>query len=83
MKTVMRRRRLRQRAFCGSQNSRGGDSAPTDGSTLESMKQYMQYFEESVASSKSADEVREEMKSRYPNLGLETLVYSGSKGRFP
>ncbi len=56
--------------------------APTDASTIEFMKQYMQYFDESAASSKTADELREKMKSRYPNLGLETLLDSGSKGRF-
>jgi hypothetical protein len=56
--------------------------APTDASTIEFMKQYMQYFDESAASSKSADELREKMKNRYPNLGLQALLDSGSKGRF-
>jgi glyoxylase-like metal-dependent hydrolase (beta-lactamase superfamily II) len=56
--------------------------APTDASSIEFMKQYMQFFEESAASSKSADELRGKMKDRYPNLGLETLLDSGSKGRF-
>jgi glyoxylase-like metal-dependent hydrolase (beta-lactamase superfamily II) len=57
--------------------------APTDASTIEFMKRYMQDFDESVASSKSADEVREKMKSRYPGLGLETLLTSGSQAAFP
>jgi glyoxylase-like metal-dependent hydrolase (beta-lactamase superfamily II) len=57
--------------------------APTDASTIEFMKQYMAYFDQSVASSKSADELREKMKSRYPNLGLETLLNSGSRAAFP
>jgi len=56
--------------------------APTDSSTIEFMKQYMQDFDESAASSKSADELRAKIKSRYPNLGLETLLDSGSRGRF-
>ncbi len=56
--------------------------APTDASSIEFMKQYMQFFEESVESSKSADELRAKMKDRYPNLGLATLLDSGSKGRF-
>jgi glyoxylase-like metal-dependent hydrolase (beta-lactamase superfamily II) len=57
--------------------------APTDASTIEFMKQYMQYFDESAASSKSADELREKVKSRYPNLGLETLLNSSSQAAFP
>ena len=57
--------------------------APTDASSIEFMKQYMQYFEQSAASSKSAEELREKMKARYPNLGLETLLNSGSQAAFP
>jgi glyoxylase-like metal-dependent hydrolase (beta-lactamase superfamily II) len=57
--------------------------APTDASSIEFMKEYMEYFDQSVASSKSADELREKMKSRYPNLGLETLPNSGSQAAFP
>jgi glyoxylase-like metal-dependent hydrolase (beta-lactamase superfamily II) len=57
--------------------------AATDASCIEFMKRYMQDFDESVASSKSADEVREKMKSRYPGLGLETLLTSGSQAAFP
>jgi glyoxylase-like metal-dependent hydrolase (beta-lactamase superfamily II) len=57
--------------------------APTDASAIEFMKEYMQRFDQAVASSKSADEVREKMKSRYPNLGLETLLDSGSQAAFP
>jgi glyoxylase-like metal-dependent hydrolase (beta-lactamase superfamily II) len=56
--------------------------APTDASTIEFMKQYMQYFDQAATASKSADELREKVKSRYPNLGLETLLDSGSRGRF-
>jgi glyoxylase-like metal-dependent hydrolase (beta-lactamase superfamily II) len=56
--------------------------APTDASTIEFMKQYMQYFDQAAASSKSADELRAKVNSRYPNLGLETLLDSGSRGRF-
>jgi len=57
--------------------------APTDASSIEFMKQYMQYFDQSAASSKSAEELREKMKARYPNLGLETLLNSGSQAAFP
>jgi len=57
--------------------------APDDASTIEFMKQYMRDFDESAASSKSADELRAKMKDRYPHLALETLLDSGSKGRFP
>jgi glyoxylase-like metal-dependent hydrolase (beta-lactamase superfamily II) len=56
--------------------------APDDASVIEFMKQYMRDFDESAASSKSADELRAKMKDRYPNLALETLLDSGSKGRF-
>jgi glyoxylase-like metal-dependent hydrolase (beta-lactamase superfamily II) len=56
--------------------------APTDASTIEFMKQYMQYFDQAAASSKSAEELRTKVKSQYPNLGLETLLDSGSRGRF-
>ena len=56
--------------------------APTDASTIEFMKQYMQYFEQSAASSKSADELRAKMKDRYRDLALETLLDSASRGRF-
>jgi hypothetical protein len=47
------------------------------------MKQYMQFFEQSAASSKSADELRDKVKERYPNLALETLLESGSRAVFP
>jgi len=57
--------------------------APTDASTIEFMKDYMQYFDQAVASSKSADELKEKMKSKYPDLGLETLLNSGSQAAFP
>jgi glyoxylase-like metal-dependent hydrolase (beta-lactamase superfamily II) len=57
--------------------------APTDASTIEFMKQYMRDFDESVASSKSADELRAKMKDRYPDLALETLLDSGSRAAFP
>ncbi|MGP0073597.1 MAG: MBL fold metallo-hydrolase [Bryobacteraceae bacterium] len=56
--------------------------APTDASTIEFMKQYMRDFDESVSSSKSADELRARMKDRYPDLALETLLDSGSRARF-
>jgi glyoxylase-like metal-dependent hydrolase (beta-lactamase superfamily II) len=56
--------------------------APTDASTLDFMRQYIAYFEQSAASSKSADELRAKMKERYPDLALETLLDSGSKARF-
>jgi glyoxylase-like metal-dependent hydrolase (beta-lactamase superfamily II) len=57
--------------------------APTDASTIEFMKQYMQFFDQSVASSKSADEARAKMKDRYPNLALETLLNSSLQAAFP
>ena len=57
--------------------------APTDASTIEFMKQYMQFFDQSVASSKSADESRAKMKDRYPNLALETLLNSSLQAAFP
>jgi len=57
--------------------------APTDASTIEFMKDYMQYFDQSVASSKSAEELKEKMQSKYPNLGLETLLDSASQAAFP
>jgi glyoxylase-like metal-dependent hydrolase (beta-lactamase superfamily II) len=56
--------------------------APTDASTLEFMKQYMQDFDQSVSSSKSADEVRAWMLDRHPGLALETLLDAGSHARF-
>ena len=56
--------------------------APTDPSTLDFMKQYMRDFDESTASSKSADELRAKMKDRYPDLALDTLLDSGSNARF-
>jgi glyoxylase-like metal-dependent hydrolase (beta-lactamase superfamily II) len=56
--------------------------APTDASAIEFMKQYMAYFEECAASSKSDDELRAKMKDRYPNLALETLLDSGARARF-
>jgi glyoxylase-like metal-dependent hydrolase (beta-lactamase superfamily II) len=56
--------------------------APTDASSIEFMRQYMAYFEQSAASSKSAGELRAKMKDRYPDLALETLLDSGSKARF-
>jgi glyoxylase-like metal-dependent hydrolase (beta-lactamase superfamily II) len=57
--------------------------APTDASTIEFMKQYMQYFDQVAASSKSADELRAKVKDRYPSLALETLLDSGSRAAFP
>jgi glyoxylase-like metal-dependent hydrolase (beta-lactamase superfamily II) len=56
--------------------------APTDASTIEFMKQYMRDFDESAASSKSADELRAKMKDHYPDLALETLLDSGARARF-
>ena len=56
--------------------------APTDASTIDFMKQYMRDFDESAASSKSADELRAKMKDRYPDLALETLLDSGSRAAF-
>jgi len=56
--------------------------APTDASTIEFMKEYTQCYDQAATASKSADELREKVKSRYPNLGLQTLLDSGSRGTF-
>lgn len=56
--------------------------APNDGSVIPFMKKYMQDWDASVASSKSADELVGRMKKLYPTLGLENLMNGGAQAAF-
>ena len=46
------------------------------------MKKYMQDWDKAVASSKNADDLRAQMKRRYPNLGMENLMNNGATAAF-
>jgi len=57
-------------------------NAPNDASVIAFMKKYMQDWDASVASSKSADELTSRMKKLYPTLGLENLMNGGAQAAF-
>ena len=56
--------------------------AKNDLSAIEFMKKYMQDWDRAVAASRSADELREQMKKLYPDLGMENLMNSGATAAF-
>jgi glyoxylase-like metal-dependent hydrolase (beta-lactamase superfamily II) len=56
--------------------------AKNDRSAIEFMKKYMQDWDKSVAASKSADELRAQMKKLYPTLGMENLLNNGATAAF-
>jgi len=57
--------------------------APNDASVLAFMKKYMQDSDAAQASSKSADEFKANMKSLYPNLGIDGLLNISAQAAFP
>lgn len=57
--------------------------APNDASVLEFMEKYMQDSDKAQASSKTGDEFKSKMKSRYPNLGLDGLLNISAGAAFP
>lgn len=57
--------------------------AKQDASVIEWMKKYIQDWDQTVASSKSADEVRAKMKEMYPHLALERLLNGAADAAFP
>jgi glyoxylase-like metal-dependent hydrolase (beta-lactamase superfamily II) len=56
--------------------------AKNDLSAIEFMKTYMQAWDKAVASSKSADELRAQMKKLYPDLGMENQLNNGAQAAF-
>jgi glyoxylase-like metal-dependent hydrolase (beta-lactamase superfamily II) len=56
--------------------------ARNDQSAIEFMKKYMEDWDKAVASAKSADALREQMKKRYPNLGMENLLNNAAQAAF-
>jgi len=56
--------------------------ASNDLSALEFMKKYMQDWDNAVAASKNADDLRARMKKTYPNLGMENLLNNGAAAAF-
>lgn len=56
--------------------------AKNDLSAVEFMKAYMQDWDKAVAASKNADEFRAQMKTRYPNLGMENQLNNGAQAAF-
>jgi glyoxylase-like metal-dependent hydrolase (beta-lactamase superfamily II) len=59
-----------------------GMGAKNDASVIDWMKKYMQDWDKTVASSKSADEVRTKMKKTYPHLALERLLDGAATAAF-
>ena len=46
------------------------------------MKTYMQDWDKAVASSKDADQLRAQMKQRYPNFAMENRLNNGAQAAF-
>jgi glyoxylase-like metal-dependent hydrolase (beta-lactamase superfamily II) len=57
--------------------------APNDPSVLEFMQNYMLDFDAAVATSKTAVEVQDKIKARYPGMVMELLLNIGSQAAFP
>ena len=57
--------------------------AANDHSVLEFMQNYLRDYDAAVASSKTATEVQNNIKSKYPGMGLELLLNIGSQAAFP
>jgi glyoxylase-like metal-dependent hydrolase (beta-lactamase superfamily II) len=56
--------------------------APDDLSGVTSTQAYLKAFDESVASSKSADEAEKKIKARYPNLALDVIAHFGAMAQY-
>lgn len=56
--------------------------ANNDLTAIDFMKKYMQDWDKAVASSKSADELRAQMKAAYPTLGMENLMSNSATAAF-
>jgi glyoxylase-like metal-dependent hydrolase (beta-lactamase superfamily II) len=53
-----------------------------DPSSLHSTREYLAFFEQARAGSKSADELMKKVKAKYPDLGLEVILKIGSQAAF-
>jgi glyoxylase-like metal-dependent hydrolase (beta-lactamase superfamily II) len=62
-----------------------GHKDPTtkdDPSGITATRDYLKAFDESLASSKSADELEGKMKARYPHLALDIILHLGAAAQF-
>jgi glyoxylase-like metal-dependent hydrolase (beta-lactamase superfamily II) len=53
-----------------------------DASSIEFTRAYLTAYDEALASSKSAEELRSKVKSKFPNLGLEIILQLASERDF-
>ena len=53
-----------------------------DPSSLKFTKDYLAFFDEALASSKTAEELISKVKSKYPDLGLDVILKIGSDAAF-
>ena len=57
-------------------------NARNDLSVIDFMKKYMQDWDQAVAASKNADELKAAVMKSYPNLGMEQLLNNGATAAF-
>jgi glyoxylase-like metal-dependent hydrolase (beta-lactamase superfamily II) len=54
-----------------------------DASGIDHTRAYLKAFDETLAASKSADELEQKMKSKYPDLALDVILHFGAGAQFP
>ena len=57
--------------------------AKDDASGIAETRAYLQAFDAALAASKSADELEQKMKAKYPDLALDVILHFGAAAQFP